>query len=148
MRHGKIKLEGATKINTITGGHRKGASKAIPSLIEDKPLIIDSIDRAAMRSKYKVNKTYYKAGACIRYDKVANEIIASNDKNKFRAIMKATALSDARNSYLRFYTINEAERGQGLPTNYTRCLSRTRSFQVIGNGWQVDAIKTFFRNLS
>lgn len=41
----------------------------------------------------------------------------------------------------------EAERLQTLPDNYTDCLSKTRRFECIGNGWTVEIIKDFFKTL-
>jgi site-specific DNA-cytosine methylase len=46
--------------------------------------------------------------------------------------------------HLRKLTPFECERLQTLPDNYTDCLSNTRRYQTIGNGWTVDVIAHIF----
>lgn len=41
----------------------------------------------------------------------------------------------------------EAERLQTLPDNYTDCVSKTRRFEAIGNGWTVDVIAHILQGL-
>lgn len=49
--------------------------------------------------------------------------------------------------HLRKLTPLECERLQTLPDNYTACLSNTRRYQTIGNGWTVEVIKHIFNCL-
>lgn len=48
---------------------------------------------------------------------------------------------------LRKLTPVEFERLQGLPDNYTTCLSNTQRYKTIGNGWTVDVIEHIFNCL-
>ncbi len=47
----------------------------------------------------------------------------------------------------RTYTRLEMERLQTLPENYTQGVSESKAFKAIGNGWTVDVIVEFFKNL-
>lgn len=52
------------------------------------------------------------------------------------------------NLTFRTYTINELERLQTLPVNYTNIgLSKNRIRKMIGNGWTVDVISHIFKNM-
>lgn len=44
--------------------------------------------------------------------------------------------------------VNELERLQGLPDNYTKGISKTGRHFGIGNGWQIDTIMEFFKHLT
>jgi site-specific DNA-cytosine methylase len=44
-------------------------------------------------------------------------------------------------------TRNEAERLQGVPDNYTNCVSRAQAMKMLGNGWTVDIIAHIFKNI-
>ena len=52
-----------------------------------------------------------------------------------------------KNNKIRKLTPIEYERIQGLPDNYTSVVSNTQRYKMIGNGWQVDAVAEFFKNL-
>lgn len=41
----------------------------------------------------------------------------------------------------------ECERLQGLPDNYTKGISTSARYHALGNGWQVDTIIEFFKNI-
>jgi site-specific DNA-cytosine methylase len=41
----------------------------------------------------------------------------------------------------------ECERLQGLPDNYTQGISTSARYHALGNGWQVDTIVEFFKNI-
>jgi len=47
----------------------------------------------------------------------------------------------------RSLTPTEAERAQTLPDNYTSVISDSQRFKGLGNGWTVDVIVEFFKNL-
>jgi DNA (cytosine-5)-methyltransferase 3A len=52
------------------------------------------------------------------------------------------------NLNFRTYTINELERLQTLPVNYTNIgLSKNKIRKMIGNGWTVDVISHIFKNI-
>ena len=41
----------------------------------------------------------------------------------------------------------ECERLQGLPDNYTECVSKTQRYKMIGNGFTVPVIKHLIKNM-
>lgn len=45
---------------------------------------------------------------------------------------------------LRYITVREAERCQGLPDGYTSAVSNTQAYKELGNGWQVDTVAHIF----
>lgn len=45
----------------------------------------------------------------------------------------------------RILTPIECERLQGLPDDYTKCVSTSARYHALGNGWQVDTIVEFFK---
>ena len=51
------------------------------------------------------------------------------------------------NNIIRKFTINELEKIQGLPVNYTEGLSDHARKKAIGNGWCIPVIKKFFEDL-
>lgn len=67
----------------------------------------------------------------------------------FRQLVKCGALrKENEYAYWRKLTPVECERLQTLPDNYTDCVSNTRRYQCIGNGWTVDVIAHIFRSIS
>lgn len=44
-------------------------------------------------------------------------------------------------------TVIEYERLQGLPDGYTKGISNAAAYHALGNGWQVDTIVEFFKNI-
>lgn len=51
------------------------------------------------------------------------------------------------NDEYRKLTPIECERLQGLPDNYTKGISTSARYHALGNGWQVDTIIEFFKNI-
>lgn len=51
------------------------------------------------------------------------------------------------NPVIRKFTINELEKLQGLPVNYTEGISDQARKKAIGNGWCVPVINLFFNNM-
>lgn len=47
----------------------------------------------------------------------------------------------------RRYTLNECERLQTVPLDYTAGVSNTQRYKMLGNGWTVDVITHIFKNL-
>jgi len=44
-------------------------------------------------------------------------------------------------------TPTECERLQTLPDNYTKSVSNTQRYKMLGNGWTLEVIKHIFSNL-
>lgn len=97
----------------------------------------------------EIPKCFYKNwGDKMRIDKGLNWV-----KNK-----KANCLTTKNchtNQYLlnkdkslcRLLTVNEFEKLQTVPLNYTSIVSNTERFKMLGNGWTVDVIAHIFKNL-
>lgn len=49
--------------------------------------------------------------------------------------------------YIRKLTPIECERLQTLPDNYTAGVSNSQRYKMLGNGWTVEAVKQFFKNI-
>ena len=41
----------------------------------------------------------------------------------------------------------EFERLQGVPDNFTNCVSATQRYKMLGNGWNIESIKQFFKHI-
>ncbi len=48
----------------------------------------------------------------------------------------------------RMLTPNECEGLQGVPKDYTDCVSNTQRYKMLGNGWTVDVIAHIFKGMS
>lgn len=48
---------------------------------------------------------------------------------------------------IRYLNQTELERCQTVPEGYTKCLTRNQAADVLGDGWTIDVIKEFFKNL-
>lgn len=91
---------------------------------------------------------YTKWGDKMRIDKGLNWIL----NNKANCL---TTKNCHTNQYLlnedktlcRLLSINEYEKLQTLPLNYTDGVSKTERFKMIGNGWTVDVIAHIFKGL-
>lgn len=51
------------------------------------------------------------------------------------------------NDSIRYMNQTELERCQTVPEGYTKCLTRNQAADVLGDGWTVEIIKEFFKNL-
>lgn len=58
-----------------------------------------------------------------------------------------TSIYPDKEDLIRRMTPIEAERLQTLPDNYTEGVSNTQRYKMIGNGWTVDVIVEFFKNI-
>lgn len=47
----------------------------------------------------------------------------------------------------RLLNVNEFERLQTVPENYTNGVSNTERYRMLGNGWTVDVIAHIFKNI-
>ena len=50
-------------------------------------------------------------------------------------------------AHTRKLTVQECEKLQGLPAGYTKSVSNTQAYKIIGNGWQVDTIEHIFKQM-
>lgn len=48
---------------------------------------------------------------------------------------------------IRYMNQTELERCQTVPEGYTKCLTRNQAADVLGDGWTIEIIKEFFKNL-
>jgi len=48
---------------------------------------------------------------------------------------------------IRKVTVNEAEKLQTVPIDYTEGVSKTQRYKMLGNGWTVETIKHIFKNI-
>ena len=60
--------------------------------------------------------------------------------------VKEGYLDEDRESH-RSLTVNEIEKIFGLPKNYTEGFSKTERMKMLGNSWEFNSIKFFFKNL-
>jgi DNA-cytosine methyltransferase len=51
------------------------------------------------------------------------------------------------NGEIRRLTENEVEKLQGVPNDYTKGVSSSKRYEVLGNGWTVDVIAHIFKNI-
>jgi len=51
------------------------------------------------------------------------------------------------NGELRDLTLNEYKKLQTIPTNYKLNISKTKATDLIGDGWTIDVIRHFFKNM-
>lgn len=54
---------------------------------------------------------------------------------------------DPQTSKLRKLSINECERLQTAPDNYTKAATKTQRYKMLGNGWTVDVIAEIFKGI-
>ena len=49
--------------------------------------------------------------------------------------------------FCRYLTVEECEKAQTVPVGYTKCLSKSQAYDVLGDGWTVDVIAHIFKGL-
>ena len=42
--------------------------------------------------------------------------------------------------FCRYLTVKECEMAQTVPIGYTKCLTRSQAYDVLGDGWTIDVI--------
>lgn len=129
---------------------------------QDKRIVIsDILDNGFRKSfDYEPNDLHYDAKSFTRCIKVGHDMTTVYEQGQ-RVYSKnakaptidtkqggnrSTKVSQSDGKYIKL-NINELERLQGLPDNYTKCVSRHAAQHGIGNGWQVDTIVEFFKHL-
>lgn len=75
-----------------------------------------------------------------RFDEKTNTLTSVQKDN---AVLKI----DAIRNYVRKLTPKECERLQTLPDNYTKGVSNTQRYKMIGNGWTVDVVGYIFKEM-
>ena len=116
-------------------------------LPEDKNILLsDILDDLPFR---EIPKCFYKEwGNTQRINKGLNSII----KTKANCL---TTKNTHPNQYMlnedrtlcRLLTIDEYERLQTVPSGYTKYVSNTERFKMLGNGWTVDVIAHILKNI-
>ena len=77
-----------------------------------------------------------------RYDGIMGCLIVS--RNGAASYFTKTYLP---NGELRRLTENEVEKLQGIPIDYTKCVSSSRRYEMIGNGWTIDVIAHILKQI-
>lgn len=70
-----------------------------------------------------------------------------NDGTKFYTLTAQDRHGILIEGYIRKLTPIECERLQTLPDNYTIGVSNSQRYKMLGNGWTVDAVVEFFKNI-
>lgn len=71
----------------------------------------------------------------------------SNDGTKFYTLTASGVHGILIEGYIRKLTPIECERLQTLPDGYTRGVSNSQRYKMLGNGWTVDAVCEFFKHI-
>lgn len=109
------------------------------SVITDKcPHVIDILEDKDYVGVWTYPRGYNKGG--VRYTDVVPCITTSSWQHNFKVVK----LDGTK----RMFTPIEIERCQGVPDNYTECLSNNQRYKVLGNGWTVDVIAHILSGLS
>lgn len=134
----------------------------ITEMPTDKGILLkDIIENGFIdRSKaYCIDANYWKGGNFTQYytkarrqlvfkDK-AQTILSTIYKENAKSMMqrKKLGLVVSDGDYARKLTPIECERLQTVPDNYTKCVSDTQRYKMLGNGWTVDVIAHIFGSL-
>jgi len=111
------------------------------SMPNDKKILIQDVipnSKGAAKRNQKQKDGTNKPMLNIRKDNKSNCLVSSYTK-KLNAIII--------NGEFRPLTPNECEILQTVPLNYTKGVSDTQRFKMLGNGWTVDVIAHIFKNL-
>lgn len=103
----------------------------IPDLPESKQLI----------SKLRAGLS---AGQTIEFQRDGNTLSTTT---KDGATMPFADRVPSGDFFFRYITPLECERLQGVPDNFTACVSDTQRYKMLGNGWTVDVIAHIFGQL-
>lgn len=93
-------------------------------------------------------------GNCVYRSKQSYQKLLELYNSRFRGMSSEEIKEDASLSELKFFSSNmrlltqtELEKCQCLPSGYTKILSWEKAQDVIGDGWTIDVICQFFKNL-
>jgi len=103
----------------------------------------------AILARYEVNRTpsrevMFFGGKCVNLGtrKVTCALTTKMDR------WSNAGLVPYGDGWCRYLTPREAERLQGVPDDYTACVSDTARYHALGNGWTVDVIAHIFKGLA
>jgi len=114
----------------------------LPYTIYETRTEFGRLERKRIREQYGVDNT--------PRTKECKEYLPLKTKKSNCLLTGESTLDYILDSNLNFrtYTINELERLQTLPVNYTNIgLSKNKIRKMIGNGWTVDVISHIFKNM-
>ena len=100
---------------------------------------------AAMRGRYVIGGST-KQFIEFRYDGKTNALTTVSKDNVVVPFTLPNRVP-ASDFFFRYITPLECERLQTLPDNYTDCVSNTRRYHSLGNGWTVDVIAHIFKEI-
>jgi len=111
---------------------------------------------AAMRGRYLVNgkrqdgkqktKGLTQQYIEFRYDGKTNALTTVGKDNVIVPFTLPNRIP-ANEFFFRYITPIECERLQTVPDNYTDCVSRTRRYRMLGNGWTIAVISHMLKNI-
>lgn len=139
------------KIGTLIAGYYKEPTDG--AYIEEE--VLDN----NIEVKKKVNPKYYLKEDSHIYQRIKNNhpwvprIPNENEKSNCLVVGgsgQRDLVEDefVNNSNIRRLTILERERLQTVPDNYTKAVSDTHRYQMLGNGWTIDVIAHILKNIS
>jgi DNA (cytosine-5)-methyltransferase 3A len=120
--------------------------------------IADILDFEAERKYFDMNriKTLVRLKNCVAYACSENGKFFQSSRayfieKKCGALAKSSAKDINKfwhNNTIAYFTVNEHEKLQTVPINYTICATNTQRIEMLGNGWTVKIIEQFFMNLN
>lgn len=108
------------------------------------------------KKKFKLYKTPKKSklnlidvGEKIPFGKFKsrNRIYSINGKSPTLTTKQDRINIQIKENFRRYLTPIEAERLQTVPDNYTKGVTKTQRFKMLGNGWTIDVIKQIFEGI-
>jgi site-specific DNA-cytosine methylase len=123
---------------------------------EDKNIYLkDIVDFNIKGDDSCFTETFLKSDINFNSDKnQINENVKYQWQGVYTKKMKTINLGDGNRNYIYFpnigvrkLTINEIEKCQTLPIDYTSGVSTTNRIKMIGNGWTVDVISHILKNI-
>jgi site-specific DNA-cytosine methylase len=123
--------------------------------IKDKNLFLKDITEGEVDKKYDITERFFKKKEGTLAYKKAYLNLRSLDQKSKTLLCGGHGISNSgstnifiNDDYIRIPTPLECERLQTLPENYTNIgLIDSKRYGLIGNGWTVDVIVEFFKNL-
>ena len=144
----KLELRKDKKSNAITTVSKD--SIVVKDVIEEERIIVDAEKRQLLIAEAtKKGYTVIEDGDCfdINYPK-------SKTRRGRNMKYKCNALTPTAQDYMRFENLSwrkltplECERLQTVPDGYTKDVSNTQRYKMLGNGWTVDVIAHILKNM-
>jgi len=96
----------------------------------------------------KVNQLNPYSGCSTNQPKMQHRIFSSEGKSTaLTEFSGRLSIYPDKDSLIRKLTPIECERLQTIEDNHTDCVSNTQRYKMIGNGWNIDTIVEFFKNI-